>query len=73
MPILVNPLMDAELRIACYKILIASDPSLLTCQMIASIIAREVAIGKPRSNQVVSFVASDIRASMVLDPFNPVM
>ncbi|CAB4031602.1 vitellogenin N domain, partial, partial [Paramuricea clavata] len=67
LPILANPLVDPEIRISCYKILMQNDPSLLTCQMIGGVIAREAAGRGPRSNQFVSFVASDLRTSINYD------
>jgi hypothetical protein len=44
-----------------------NDPSLLTCQMIGGVIAREAVGRGPRSNQFVSFVASDLRTSINYD------
>lgn len=67
LPIFASPVRDAELRIACYKILFQSDPSLHTCQMIANVVLREAVGRGPRSNQVLSFIASDLRTSINQD------
>lgn len=67
MPLIANPLVDPEIRASCYKIIMQNDPSLLTCQMLASVLAREAAGKGPRSNQFVSFVASDLRTSVNYD------
>lgn len=72
MPLMASPFVDPEIRGSCYKIIILNDPSLLTCQMIAAILARE-AVGKgPRSNQFVAFVLSDLRTSVNYDNIDPV-
>ena len=52
---------------SCYKVLILGDPSFITCEMIAAVIAREAAGLGPRSNQLVSFVVSDLRTSIYYD------
>ena len=67
LPIFVDSLDDCEVRIACYRILLKVDPSLRTCQVISSVIAREAAGRGHCSGQLMSFIASDLRTSTNLD------
>lgn len=71
LPVLTNPLRDEELRLSSYKILMQNNPSILTCQMIAAVIARESTGLGPRSNQLVSYIISDLRTSVKHDKNNP--
>ena len=66
-PIFANPVKDPESRMSCYKVLILGNPSLITCEMIAAVIGREAWGQGPRSNQLVSFVVSDLRTSIYYD------
>ena len=60
MPIFADVTENPELRMAAFAILLDCDPSMITMQAVANAVKREMISKSRRSNQVASFVVSNL-------------